>query len=230
LGNGFVIYEHENKALCLGAAHSFEAVARDQRRRTAQPAPGFPAEFLPAGPRLLKTDGIFAVVVGASAVNCVVRHICYIDNYDVALFSIEAENEHRFPGRIGIDLSMPTLGEQLSVLGIISEFQGRTEGSAAVRSRFELRCGLVTAVSDVGKNRLGQNSERIERCSDSTEYRQERRAANCVRLRFDRRVGTGSVSEFSGAGSIDWCNVVAGAGASTARFSRWRDARQSLSC
>lgn len=158
LGDCFVIYGHNNSALCLGAAHSFEPVAREQKKRKGQPALNVPADFAPTGPKFIDAGGVQAYIfVETGVVECRVNQLCYIDNYDVALFTIEAPKEYIFTGRIGIDLSVPAVGEVVSVLGNFSTYQERDDknGTGSFLRRFEARTGLVTE-ANLGPNRQRQ--------------------------------------------------------------------------
>ena len=63
LGTAFVIYGHEDNAICLAAGHSFESVKQRQQTRAGRNFLSMPPDFRPTGPEYVKMEGeVFAFV------------------------------------------------------------------------------------------------------------------------------------------------------------------------
>jgi hypothetical protein len=149
LGNAFVVRDNGDSAVCIGAAHSFEAVKNVQRARSAvghaNVAPGFERK----GPHYLAPDLVKAVfLIDGEAVICQVHQFNYIDNYDVVLFTVLApEGRNIFKYRMAIDLGAPVVGEEVAVIANHYVQTKMDDGHSEVALRLEMRRGVVTEVT-----------------------------------------------------------------------------------
>src|SRR5688572_20619685 len=90
IGNAFAVYGHENVALCLTAAHCLE---HSKRLQGSQPRhhPTFPSDFHSTATRHVDPKNIAAFcVIDGQPVVCAVKQLCYVEGYDVAVFSAQS--------------------------------------------------------------------------------------------------------------------------------------------
>lgn len=151
LGNGFVVYAADNSALCLGAAHSFEAVKNIERKKTARGHLEVPFDFRVRGPEYFSSDRIKAlVIVDDEPIVCDLGHLNYLDGYDVAAFGVHApQGREIFTSNVALDLSAPRPGDEIAVLAnylTMEPISTEPESQMKLTQRFEMRLGVVTEV------------------------------------------------------------------------------------
>ncbi len=155
LGSAFVIKANGVSAICLGAAHSFHPVQRRQAWRSGKSNLKIPIDFLPKGPNYLNPEEITAFCVRDGVPHvCRVDQINYIENFDVALFTVyEIDGANIFNEHVAIDIGAPSVGENLIVMGNIINIEKRSDGKGVISQRFCMRMGVVTA-TEMGKGAL----------------------------------------------------------------------------
>lgn len=148
LGNAFIIRDNGDSAICLGAAHSFEKAKQLQCMRTARGYFNVPQDFREKGPRYLEPNQIHAFfVIDGEPIVCRINQLNYIENYDVAVFTVHAPEARKiFTSRIAIDLGAPQPGEEIAILANDMTVKRLGDGKGILRQRFELRLGVVTEV------------------------------------------------------------------------------------
>ncbi len=161
IGNGFVVYEHANAALCITASHNFEYIKQLQRRRRVQSHPSLPPDFALRGLEYLDTTGMHALYVrNKKPVFCKVDQINYQGNYDAAVFAIHfdrtPDTPEGFLGRAAIDLAMPQVGDEVALLGHELIQSDRGAGMFQLERRLQFFFGFVTGVVP-GPARMGQS-------------------------------------------------------------------------
>ena len=146
LGTVFVIYAHQSSAICLCAAHSFEEVKRIARQRNQASHPTIPPDFLRRGIERVETEKISCFfALHDKYVECKIVHLEYNGSYDVAVLVVTADDEsHVFEHRIGVDLRMPKVGDEVGLLSCNMSVTQQVEGKAELRRSMDLRCGVVT--------------------------------------------------------------------------------------
>jgi hypothetical protein len=151
LGSGFAIYAGSDKALCLGAAHSFEEVKRRQRHRMGIDYSRMPADFHPHGPEYVDLDSVRAVFLcNGDLLICDIDQYNSIANYDVAAFTVVApDGKKPFAAHFGIDLGALRDGEEVMVIAhhLTLERQppvGEETARGIIQRRLDLRGGGVT--------------------------------------------------------------------------------------
>lgn len=158
LGNASVISFLESAAICLAAAHSFEPLKREQLRRRGRPTlshlgPGADGNTT-IDPRPIK----LMLDLDGQHVQCDIDQINYQSLCDLVVFTASIEHRAIFTNKIAVDLSMPSVGDEVAVLSHkISDISHSTEpGKTKYISNLCFRTGIVTAVTN-GRGRLGQH-------------------------------------------------------------------------
>ena len=142
----------------MTAAHNFEYMKACKSTNTIESHHTLPPDFKLKGNRYFKPDGCWAVYFdsGKNPFMCNIRHLNYIENYDVAVFTAHGEDESLvFPHKISIDLAMPQIGDEVVILGnLINEIDKKND-MLTISKSLQMWAGVVTNLA-IEKSRLGQ--------------------------------------------------------------------------
>ena len=138
--------------MCVGAAHSFDVVKRLQRARSARGYANVAPHFRSRGPEYIDPDKIHLfLIVGGQIAVCKVDQINYLENYDVAVFTVRAPTDGpKLTSQVAMDLGTPFVGEEVAVIAhhlTVSDLSVEAESSRGVVTRnLDLRLGVVNEV------------------------------------------------------------------------------------
>lgn len=160
IGNGFVVYAHENAAICMTASHNFEHIKALQRRRRMPSHPSLPQDFSVKGTQYLDNSGVYAFYVGnGQPTVCQVDQISYQKSYDVAVFAIHFEvglgTQKAFLWKTAVDFAMPNIGDEVALLGNELIYKEVGEGKYTLEQKLQFFFGSVTNLIS-GVDRMGQ--------------------------------------------------------------------------
>ncbi len=149
LGTAFVIYGHQDKAICVGASHSFEGIKQRFLQRSGRVDANVPVDFRPTGPVLFETNEVHAMVVVADEpIACKIIGYNAIENYDVCVFGLKAPDGFKpFDLKFALDLAVPQVGDEIAALVNQIELEPQRSGVSKLSQDFHLRHGVVTKVS-----------------------------------------------------------------------------------
>lgn len=150
LGNIFVVHSTGSRAICFTAAHSFDAVAYQQTRRSGR-------NRLPLAPDLqtdqsnyINANEIFALFFFDDQMKqCAIEQLNYIEHYDVAVCTVAAPETHTFStAHFAIDLAAPNVGDAIGVIANhISTEPTESYDKVKLTHRLMMRGGVVTEVT-----------------------------------------------------------------------------------
>ena len=137
IGNGFVVKANGRSAICLTASHNFDDPSGRKRSGRSGSHPTMPDVFKSKGPHILDSKNLYAHYRkdGASYL-CPVEQVNFVENYDVAVFTIHTPNgaDAVFEKNLFLDLRMPTCGDEIALLTyqITSENDPETPNEASL--------------------------------------------------------------------------------------------------
>lgn len=148
LGAAFVIYGHQDTAICVGASHSFDAPRRRkesrQSRRDMSHLPGIQEYSF----REYDPHAIFVMVVrSGQPYVCKIGTHNSLDGYDVTVFTVSEPNgSDLFNWKFNLDFSVPSVGDKVGAFVRDVKLEGAEAGSARAKFDLHMREGFVTEV------------------------------------------------------------------------------------
>jgi hypothetical protein len=162
LGTAFVVYNNRDKAICVGASHSFEPPMRRSKFRSAKRElihlPDLQSEII----REFKADEIFALVIrnGQPFVCKIISHNS-LDGYDVVVFTaVESKGNDVFNWHVALDFKVPSVGDEVAAFTYKVATNYIEPGMSEIGFDLHLRHGFVTEAvwePDQGNTMSGQS-------------------------------------------------------------------------